>query len=87
MWPGSAQTLGGKSPLQARQWNCQPVGKLSVIKFSVGAQIGGQGFSEILFFKNKESLESFKQDNKEVICCLLIVSCRYPTPDPRHLPL
>ncbi len=44
----------------------KPVGKSSVIKFSVGAQIGGQSFSEILFFKDRESLEAFKQEKFEL---------------------
>lgn len=44
----------------------KPVGKSSVIKFSVGAQIGGQSFSEILFFKDKKSLEAFKQEKFEL---------------------
>jgi lipid-binding SYLF domain-containing protein len=44
----------------------RPVGKSSVVKFSVGAQIGGQSFSEILFFKDKETLSAFKEEKFEL---------------------
>ena len=37
--------------------------KLSFV--SVGAQIGGQSFSEILFFKDKAALDNFKRGNFE----------------------
>ena len=30
---------------------------------SIGLQIGGQGFSEIIFFKDKPTLDFFKQGN------------------------
>lgn len=44
----------------------RPVGKSSVVKISVGAQIGGQSFSEILFFKNKPTLDTFKKEQFEL---------------------
>ncbi len=35
-------------------------------QFSLGFQLGGQTYSEIIFFKNKESLDRFTQSNFEL---------------------
>jgi lipid-binding SYLF domain-containing protein len=35
------------------------IGEVSMTKLSVGAQLGGQAFSEIIFFENKRALEEF----------------------------
>jgi lipid-binding SYLF domain-containing protein len=39
------------------------VGHARLIKLTVGAQIGGQAFSEILFFQDKAALDAFKAGN------------------------
>jgi len=42
-----------------------PIGYTSIVEASVGLQIGGQGFSEIIFFKDKFTLDYFKKGNYE----------------------
>ena len=41
----------------------QPVGKASIGQASVGAQICGQSYSEIIFFETPSSLSDFKKGN------------------------
>jgi lipid-binding SYLF domain-containing protein len=41
------------------------IGYATIMEASVGLQIGGQGFSEIIFFKDKYTLDYFKQGNFE----------------------
>jgi len=41
------------------------VGGASVTKISVGAQVGGMTYSEILFFKDKVTMDKFKEGNLE----------------------
>ncbi len=42
------------------------VGRSSITQFNVGPQLGGQSFSEIIFFKSKEELDNFKKENYEM---------------------
>ena len=42
------------------------IGRASIVQVTVGAQIGGQSFMEIIFFKNKAALDDFKQGNFEL---------------------
>jgi len=44
----------------------QVIGYSSLTQFSLGFQLGGQTYSEIIFFKNKESLDRFTQSNFEL---------------------
>jgi lipid-binding SYLF domain-containing protein len=39
------------------------IGRASIVQLTVGAQIGGQSFMEIIFFKDKAALDVFKQGN------------------------
>lgn len=41
------------------------VGYTSIVEASLGLQIGGQGFSEIIFFKEQPNLDYFKRGNFE----------------------
>jgi lipid-binding SYLF domain-containing protein len=41
----------------------QPVGKASVGQATVGFQLGGQSFSEIIFFETESTLNDFKSGN------------------------
>jgi len=41
------------------------IGHASIVEASVGLQIGGQGFSEIIFFKDQPTLDYFKGGNYE----------------------
>jgi lipid-binding SYLF domain-containing protein len=42
------------------------IGRASMMQVTVGAQIGGQSFMEIIFFKNKAALDDFKKGNFEL---------------------
>ena len=41
------------------------IGSTTLTQVSVGFQLGGQAFSQIIFFKNKKSLERFTEGNFE----------------------
>ncbi|MCP8899332.1 YSC84-related protein [Gilvimarinus sp. HB14] len=41
------------------------VGNASMTQLSIGAQLGGQAFSEVIFFETKEDLENFQSGNFE----------------------
>lgn len=42
------------------------IGRATVTELTVGAQIGGQSFSEIIFFADKSTLDNFKRGNWEL---------------------
>lgn len=42
-----------------------PIGYTSIVEASIGLQLGGQGFTEIIFFKDKVTLDYFKKSNFE----------------------
>jgi lipid-binding SYLF domain-containing protein len=42
------------------------VGKVSMSEFSVGAQIGGGSFAEVIFFETPATLKTFEQSNWEM---------------------
>jgi len=42
------------------------IGDARVTRVTVGAQIGGQSFSEVIFFENKEALDRFKENRFEM---------------------
>jgi lipid-binding SYLF domain-containing protein len=44
----------------------KPIGKASIIQLSAGAQIGGQAYSEVIFFRDKERADDFKSSQYEV---------------------
>ena len=41
-------------------------GRSTITQLNVGPQLGGQSFSEIIFFKGREELENFKKGNYEL---------------------
>lgn len=41
------------------------IGRVSMTQLSVGFQAGGEGFSEIIFFENKDALDNFTSGNFE----------------------
>lgn len=43
-----------------------PIGRASMTQVTFGLQIGGQAYSEILFFRDKAALDSFKNENFEM---------------------
>jgi lipid-binding SYLF domain-containing protein len=42
------------------------VGRSTITQLNVGPQLGGQSFSEIIFFKDREGLDNFKKGNYEL---------------------
>lgn len=42
------------------------VGVSSITQLTIGFQLGGQAYSEIIFFKDKETLDDFKEGNFEL---------------------
>ena len=42
------------------------VGRSMITQINVGPQLGGQSFSEIIFFKGKQDLDNFMQGNYEL---------------------
>jgi lipid-binding SYLF domain-containing protein len=42
------------------------VGRSTITQLNVGPQLGGQSFSEIIFFKGREELDNFKKGNYEL---------------------
>lgn len=42
------------------------VGRSTITQVNVGPQLGGQSFSEIIFFKGREELDNFKKGNYEL---------------------
>ena len=43
----------------------QRLGRVTMNQVSVGAQLGGEGYSEIIFFRDKQALENFTSGNFE----------------------
>lgn len=44
----------------------KPVGETSLTQITIGFQLGGQAYSEIIFFKDKKTLDRFKNGNFEL---------------------
>ena len=44
----------------------KPVGKSTLTQVTVGFQLGGQAYSEIIFFENKDAIDRFKGGNFEL---------------------
>jgi len=42
-----------------------PIGWTTLTQLSIGLQLGGQSYSEIVFFKDRDTLDSFKRGNFE----------------------
>ena len=45
--------------------NGAPIGSAKMKQLSIGFQLGGQAYREVIFFENEAALERFKQDNFE----------------------
>ena len=41
------------------------IGTAKMVQISVGAQVGGQEYREVIFFENKDALDRFKENNVE----------------------
>jgi lipid-binding SYLF domain-containing protein len=46
--------------------NGKLIGRSKLTQVSVGLQLGGQVYSEVVFFHNKEALENFKKGNLKI---------------------
>ena len=45
--------------------NAQPVGEASMTQVTIGLQLGGQAYSELLIFQDQTTLDNFKKGNFE----------------------
>jgi lipid-binding SYLF domain-containing protein len=43
----------------------KPIGTAKMVQVTVGAQVGGQAYREVIFFENKDALDRFKRNNLE----------------------
>lgn len=43
----------------------QPVGRTSVSQATIGAQIGAQSYSQVIFFSNQQALRTYQRENFE----------------------
>lgn len=43
--------------------NNNPIGSAKLSQVSIGLQIGGQGYREVIFFENKSNLDEFEKNN------------------------
>jgi lipid-binding SYLF domain-containing protein len=50
------------------------VGNVRVTQATIGAALGGQSFSEVIFFENKAALDRFKEDRFEMTAGLSAVA-------------
>src|SRR5580765_3867234 len=55
--------IGGSGGNGVLYENGKTTGTAKVAQVSIGAQVGGESYREVIFFENKEALERFK-DNK-----------------------
>jgi lipid-binding SYLF domain-containing protein len=52
----------------------QNIGRASLTQVTVGAQVGGQEYSEVIFFENQTALDRFKKSNLEMSAQLSAVA-------------
>lgn len=62
---GGAFIVGGAHGKGIVYQNGQPIGETTVTKGTIGAQVGGESYSELIFFQNPQALQQFKQGNFE----------------------
>lgn len=63
---GKGAFIGGVG--YGRGWfyeNGKPTGKVSITQLSAGAQIGGQAYREVIFFRDKDRVDDFKNGRFE----------------------
>lgn len=46
--------------------NAKPTGRTNITQVSAGAQIGGEAFSEVIFFRDRELVQEFKKGQFEL---------------------
>jgi lipid-binding SYLF domain-containing protein len=54
----------------------QPIGKASMTQVTIGAQVGGQAFSEVIFFETPQALASFTNGNFEFAAAVSAVALK-----------
>lgn len=62
---GGLGTLGGAHGAGVLYQNANPIGTTTMTQITVGIQLGGQAYSEIIFFEDEETLTSFKEGDIE----------------------
>lgn len=51
---------------EKKETRWEPVGTASLMQFTLGVQLGGQAYSEVIFFEDKATLDRFKKGNYEM---------------------
>lgn len=70
----AAVGIGGASGTGRVYEKAAYIGDARVTQATIGAQLGGQSFSEVIFFETKEALDRFKQDRFEMTAGLSAVA-------------
>lgn len=52
--------------VEKKETRWEPVGTARLMQFTLGVQLGGQAYSEVIFFEDKATLDRFKQGNYEM---------------------
>lgn len=60
----SAKNADKSAERKETRW--EPVGTASLMQFTLGVQLGGQAYSEVIFFEDKATLDRFKKGNYEM---------------------
>ena len=66
IYKGGFMVIGGGHGKGVVYRQGMPIGRSTVTLVNVGPQLGGQAFSEIIFFRDRAALENFKQGNFEL---------------------
>jgi lipid-binding SYLF domain-containing protein len=73
IYKGGFMILGGGHGSGVVYEQGQPIGQSTVTMINVGPQLGGQSFSEIIFFKDRAALEDFTKGNYELTAQFAVV--------------
>jgi lipid-binding SYLF domain-containing protein len=57
--------------------NGRVIGSTSMTQVTVGAQLGGQGYSELIFFKDQAAFDQFKSENLKFDAQVSAVAVKY----------
>lgn len=73
IYKGGFMILGGGHGSGVVYEQGQPIGQSTVTMINVGPQLGGQSFSEIIFFKDRDALVNFTNENFELSAQIAVV--------------
>lgn len=61
----AAVVVGGSGGPGVVYTKVKAIGSAKMVQVTVGAQVGGQAYREIIFFENKEAMDRFKENKLE----------------------